>query len=264
MAPAVPATRIAVACLAALVALTSPGIAQQAQQPPRPPAQRQSPAPPPPPAPPAATVEDEAIVLRLSESATRTVTQDRLTARLRAEAGGSDPRKLQDEINRRIAAALAKAKSIENVRAETGGYWVYEDVQQRRGQRWWGAQTLTLVTTAAPAALLELVGQLQQDGLLVGALSYDLSPEASRAVQRALIPEAVARLKARAETFGRALDLPRVRIREVRALERETHASPMPRAMMAMRGKEEAAAPIAEPGETTVELPIEAEVELTK
>src|SRR5262249_55178598 len=88
--------------------------------------------------------DNAAVTLQLGESAERQVTQDRLRANLRVEVGGSDARAVQGQVNTKMAAALERAKAVSSVRVETGGYYVYEDKTLKRGQRWWGNQSLTL------------------------------------------------------------------------------------------------------------------------
>src|SRR5258708_275024 len=150
--------------------------------------------------------EEGAVMLRLSESAGRQVTQDRLRANLRVEIGGADPRSGQGQVNAKMAGALERAKAVAGVRVETAGYYVYEDRSLRRGSRWWGNQGLAL-TSADAAALLALVGQLQDDGLVMGGLAYELAPETRRRIEAELIPEAIQKLKDKADITSHALRL---------------------------------------------------------
>lgn len=203
------------------------------------------------------------VALQLGESAERMVVQDRLRATLRVELGGSDPRALQSQVNQKMAAALERAKSTASVKAETQGYFVYEDKTLKRGQRWWGSQSLTL-TSFESATLLTLVGQLQEDGLLVAGLFYELAPETRRKIERELVPEAIARIKESAATVARSLDLPKVEITRIRL--GDVQSPPIPRAfgapVMAMAADKAGAPPVAEPGEAMVSIRIEAEVSL--
>jgi predicted secreted protein len=164
-----------------------------------------------------------------------------------------------------MAAALDRAKAVAAVKAETQGYFVYEDKTMKRGQRWWGSQSLML-TSFESGALLGLVGQLQEDGLLVGGLFYELAPETRRKIERELVPEAITRIKESAATVAKSLDLPKVEIVKIRL--GETQAPPMQRfggaPMVAMAADKAIAPPVAEPGEAQVMIRIEAEVALSK
>lgn len=205
------------------------------------------------------------VVLQLGETAERMVVQDRLRASLRVELGGSDPKALQGQVNQKMAAALDRARAVAAVKAETQGYFVYEDKTMKRGQRWWGSQGIAL-TSFDSAALLGLVGQLQEDGLLVGGLYYELAPETRRKIERELMPDAIARIKESAAVVAKSLDLAKVEIVRIRL--GDVQAPPMPRAyaapMVAMAADKAIAPPVAEPGETQVTIRIEAEVALSR
>lgn len=212
----------------------------------------------------APALAEDKVLLQLGESAERLVTQDRLRAHLRIELGGNDPRALQGQVNQKMAAALDRAKAVAAVKAETQGYYVYEDKTLKRGQRWWGSQSLGL-TSSDSGALLALVGQLQEDGLLVSGLGYELAPETRRKVERELVPEAIRRIKEAADTVARSLDLPKAEIVKIRlgdAPPQLVRGFGAP--VMAMADRAGAPPPVAEPGETTVSVRIEAEVSLSK
>lgn len=212
-------------------------------------------------APPA--LADDKVMLQLGESAERVVTQDRLRAQLRVEAGGGDPKQIQAQVNQKMAKALERAKAIGTIKAETQGYFVYEDKSLKRGQRWWGSQSLGLTSTDS-ASLLALVGQLQEDGMVMSGLNYELAPETRRAIERDLLPEAIQRLKDTAATVAGSLGLPKVEIVKLRVGEPSMPPQNF-RAMAApMAMAEKSAAPVAEPGESMVSIRIEAEIALTR
>ena len=203
------------------------------------------------------------VTLQLGESAERHVIQDRLRASLRVEIGAADARTVQGQVNAKMAAALERAKATPSVKAETNGYYVYEDRTMKRGQRWWGNQGLTLTSMDA-AALLALAGQLQEDGLAMSGLAYELAPETRKRIETELIPEAIKRVQEKADTAGKALGLTHVRVSRIKLGE-----SPQGRVMplgvataMAADRAQPIAPPVAEPGETTVTVQIEAEVQL--
>lgn len=212
----------------------------------------------------APALAEDKVLLQLGESAERLVTQDRLRAHLRVELGGNDPRALQGQVNQKMAAALDRAKAVTAVKAETQGYYVYEDKTLKRGQRWWGSQSLGLTSTDS-GALLALVGQLQEDGLLVSGLGYELAPETRRKVERELVPEAIRRIKEAADTVARSLGLPKAEIVKIRLGETPPQVvRGFGGPVMAMADRAGLPPPVAEPGETTVTVRIEAEVSLSK
>src|SRR5690349_4123906 len=115
-------------------------------------------------------------VIRLTEKAERMMARDHLRAGLAVEATGPAAAAVQAEINRRMEAALAKAKSVSSVKAETGGYSVYPERSSSKPTVWHGLQTLNLQSDAA-ADLLQLVGDLQGQGLNTQGLTFEVKDE---------------------------------------------------------------------------------------
>jgi predicted secreted protein len=203
------------------------------------------------------------VTLQLGESAERSVTQDRLRAMLRVEAGGNDPRAVQTQVNQKMTATLERIRAVTAVKSETQGYYVYEDKTLKRGQRWWGSQGVSLTGSDA-GALLTLVGQLQESGLLVSGLTYELAPETRRKIERELVPDAIQRVKDTAETVASSLALPTVQIVKVRLGDSSPPPVPRPYGAVAMADRAQVPPPVAEPGETIVSVRVEAEVTLSR
>src|SRR5262245_19749263 len=84
--------------------------------------------------------DQRATVLHLSQTAERSVVRDVLRIELRAEETGPDVRSVQTAINRRMAAALDRARQMQGVRLETGAYSVGEERPQSGPVRWRGSQ----------------------------------------------------------------------------------------------------------------------------
>jgi predicted secreted protein len=176
-------------------------------------------------------------VLALSESAERELVQDRLSVSLRAEATAPTAAAAQAEVNRRMEAAIARAKTVAGVRVETGGSWAFEERPQNQPRRWRAA------------------------GLAMSGLSFDLTREAQRTAQDSLTDEALQRLTARAERVAAALDRRVLSIKSVRVGETSGDSRPSPRlAMRATAMADAAPAPSAEPGRTLVRVDVEAEI----
>lgn len=193
-------------------------------------------------------------VLHLSQTAERSVIRDLLRIELRVEETGADARSVQAAINRRMAAALDRARQVQGVRVETGSYNVGEERPQNGPTHWRGSQSVIL-TGKDSDSMLKLAGALQSDGLSTSSLTYDISPETVRGAEQDLTDEALAALDHRAASIADRMHLTVVRFRDVRVGNAETGGRPVPRfAAMAM------AAPVAEPGEATVRVTIEAEL----
>jgi len=209
---------------------------------------------------PAPSSDDDSTVLHLSESAQRTVRQDRLTVEMRAEATGPDAARVQAAINKRMEAALETAGAIPAVRSETRGYWVQQERPKDAPARWHGVQILALISTDS-ATLLKLTGELQQKGLVISSLSYDVAPETARALEDELTAQALERLHQRIGLIASQMKLD---LRNIRNLQVGNVSSggpaPRPRLMTAMAA--EAPPPAAAPGETTLQVNVNADVVL--
>lgn len=199
-------------------------------------------------------IEQRATMLHLSQTAERSVTRDLLRIELRVDETGADPRIVQTAINRRMAAALDHAHQTPGVRVETGFYNVGEERPATGSARWHGSQSMILSGKDADA-LLKLAGTLQFDGLSISSLHYEVSPATRDAAQEALTAEALDALDHRAASIAAHIHLAVLRYRDLRVGNAEAEGRPVPRlATMA------AAAPMAEPGEATVRVTIEAEL----
>jgi predicted secreted protein len=199
-------------------------------------------------------VDQRSTVLHLSQTAERSVVRDVLRVELRAEETGADARSVQAAINRRMAAALDRARQVQGVRVETGSYNVGEEHPQNGPSRWRGSQSMIL-TGKDSDSTLKLAGALQSDGLSTSSLAYDTAPETVRGAEEDLTAEALAALDHRAAAIADRMHLAVLRYRDLRVGNAETGGRPVPRfAAMAM------AAPVAEPGEAIVRVTIEAEL----
>jgi predicted secreted protein len=202
----------------------------------------------------------EAPVLTLGESAERLVQQDRLIASLRAEATGPNAATVQAEINWRMEAAIARARQTPGVTIETGGYWTHEERPQNQPRRWRGMATLELSGTDA-AAVTTVTGALQEMGMAMSGMRFELRRETARTAEDELTTEAFQRLRDRAERAADALGL---RVTGYKAIRLgSVGGEPPPHPMMAraaMAMADAAPAPSAEPGRTLVRVSAEADV----
>ena len=199
--------------------------------------------------------EQQMTVLHLTQTAERNTTRDLLRIDLRVEETGADPLTIQSSINRHMATALDRAHQVQGVQVETGTYGVGEERPQTGPSRWRGSQSLILRSKAADAAL-KLAGALQSDGLLMSSMAYEASPEIVRGAEEDLTAEALAALDRRAASIADRMHLNVLRYRDLHVGNAGTGGRPVPRfaAPMAM------AAPVAEPGDATIRVTIEAEL----
>jgi hypothetical protein len=135
-------------------------------------------------------VDERSTVLHLSQTAERSVVRDVLRVELRVEETGADARSVQAAINRRMAAALDRARQVQGVRLETGSYNVGEEHPQNGPSQWRGSQSMIL-TGKDSDSVLKLAGALQSDGLSTSSLAYDTAPETVRGAEEDLTAEAL-------------------------------------------------------------------------
>jgi predicted secreted protein len=194
-------------------------------------------------------------LLRLSETAERTVRADQLVAVMRAQATGASVAAVQEQVNRQVAAALEKARAVPGVTVATGSYWTGRTGDRR--EQWQSSQEIRLSATEASPALLDLAGALQAQGLAVSRLSYEVSRGLARREREAVTAEALEGLKERAERLAGVMGMAFVGFREVR-VDASRYVPPMARAMASpMAASAAPAPPAAEPSDVPITATVE-------
>jgi predicted secreted protein len=199
-------------------------------------------------------------ILRLGETATVMAHPDELVATLRAEANAPTAAEAQRRVNTAMAGAVAAARQVTGVATDSGGYFVWHVMAtpQDRNEHWQANQSLTL-TSHDGAALLKLVGELQQKGLAVSQLGWRLSDAATRAAEAEATRKAIATLRGRAEEAAALLDLRFGAFKEVRL--NGTRPQPVPLRMIpAAMAAAPAPPPSAEASDVSVSATAEADV----
>ena len=199
-------------------------------------------------------------LVSLSVTERTTVVPDQLVATLRVEREDRDSEALQRAVNAQMAEALALLDAEgEEILVSTGRYSVYQYQRQPQGGRsdsiWRATQSLTLETGTAHDQLRELAGRLQDAGLVMSRLDWQLSNARAAEVRDGLLEAAVTRAREQVQRAGEALGRTQVEIAEI-SLEPEGNGGPvMMRSTSAMVAAE-SAPPSARPGETEVTLTI--------
>lgn len=202
--------------------------------------------------------------LQLSESAEIAVKQDELYAQLAVEARGASAAAVQQAVNRAMAAALERARGASAVTVSTGGYGVWRAYGSSvsSNQAWQAGQSLTL-TAKDPEPLLELVGQLQAQGLAVRQLAFRVSRELWRTTREQAIEEAVRGLQGRAQRMAGLLGMEFERFARVDLDGGRDRPQPFAAAPMAARGMSDSAPPpSAEAAEVRIGASVSAEAVL--
>lgn len=193
--------------------------------------------------------------LLLSESATVMVTPDEIAASLRAEATSGTAAEAQKRVNDTMRDALNAAKETPGVTVSTGGYGVWRS-QQNGADRWQGSQSLNL-SSHDGAALLKLVGTLQQKGLAVSGLNWRLARETARKAHQEATQKALATLRARVDEAAAGLDMKFGQFASVRL----DSAQPPPVRMMAPMLATSSMAATQPPNAVAEDTPITASIE---
>jgi predicted secreted protein len=159
----------------------------------------------------------EDTILRLAESATVMVAPDELDASLRAEAVAGTAQDAQRRVNELMRDALATAKKVDGIEVSTGGYnvWRVGPTPADRTERWEAGQNLNL-TGKDGDAMLKLVGDLQQKGLVQGNLGWRLSLATEHKAREDATKQALSGLRGRADEAAAILGLKFDSFREVR------------------------------------------------
>ena len=138
-------------------------------------------------------------VVTVAASATSALANDRMHAWLRAEADNPDPTAAANEVNSRMAKALARAKAVRGIDASTTSYTSYQVSERNQPSRWRVSQTLTL-EGADFSALSALVSKIQgDDGLVLSGMNFSVSAAARQAAEDALTQQAIKAWQARAQ-----------------------------------------------------------------
>ncbi|MDE2580177.1 MAG: SIMPL domain-containing protein [Rhodospirillales bacterium] len=200
-----------------------------------------------------------ATLLGLSETASVSVTPDELTASLQASATAPNAALAQAAVNGAVAAALAAARAVPGVHIDTAGYSTWERPPGSPGGGTWQAnQGLILRAHDAPA-LLHLVGRLQEKGLALGSLAWELSDKAQKAAHAQAMQDALHALRGRAVQAAKVLGL---RFGSFQSVQLGTPPQVMPRPTFALAARAAAPQPHAVTEAITVSASVSAEVVL--
>lgn len=216
------------------------------------------------------TLQPGQTVISLSATEEMQVQQDTLQASLRIEIEGKDAKDVQDKINKAMQGALTAAKAATDVKTSTGQYYVYSyeqggvsSVSRKAGPKLWkGNQTIDLSSKNA-AAVLELSGKIQELGFVMNGLNYTLSSEQAESLKDTLIIAALKKVQARADVVAKALNKSGYELVEVN-VDNAGPIMPQPVMFKAARAMAsdmaEMSAPVAQAGEQTVSLSVNARI----
>ncbi len=209
--------------------------------------------------PPASAGEEDTHYDRINLSATATdeVENDLLVAVLFEQREGEDPAVLADQVNRVIAAGLARAKGTPGIKVQTLDYRTTPVYRKEVLTGWRVRQSIRLESSDS-ARLSRLIGELQAS-LQVESIAYRVSDGRRAQAEDRLIKEALAGFRHRATLVAGELGRPGYRL--VR-LDIGTQGAPIQPMLLRGMVAPAAAAPVLEPGTQRISVTVTGTVEL--
>ena len=132
------------------------------------------------------------------------VGNDRVEAILAASAESPGAAEAAQEVNRAMQWALERVREEQGISVRTTGYRTYPVHEDGRIRRW-RAQQEVLLSSGDVAAVTALVGELQTR-LALQSFSFRVSDAKRRQVEEALIDEALAAFRSRADQVRQSLE----------------------------------------------------------
>ena len=205
-------------------------------------------------------------VVSLSATATQEINQDLLAVSLNVTRDGSQAAEVQSQLKQVLDAALTEARKEAkpgSMEVRTGHFSMYPRYNtQGKINGWQGSAQLVLEGTDMPR-IAQVAGKLTQ--LNVTGVDYGLSRAAREASESALLTQAVARYRAKAQDVSRAFGMNSYVLGEVSVQSGEPgfDSRPTPMLMKAARAEmADAPLPVA-PGKGTVSVTVSGSVILT-
>lgn len=205
-------------------------------------------------------------VVSLSAQASVEVPRDFLSITLSATREGPDAAQVQAQLRQVLDAALADARKAAKpgqVDLRTGSFSVYPRYAPKGGIAGWQGSGELVVEGKDIAAISTLAGRLQ--ALAVTRVAQGLSREAREQVEGEVATQAIARFRARAESYAKQFGFGGYMIREVAVAGGDTPPVPLPyprMSVMAAGVAAEAPQPV-EAGRATVTVTVSGSIQMT-
>jgi predicted secreted protein len=206
--------------------------------------------------------------LNLSVLESTLVEQDLLIASLRYDVESESSKLVQDKINQTMKKALAIAEKKSMLDISTERYSVYKYSKQVKGKSdtkeiWNGSQTI-VIKGKATEDILALSGELQEMGLVMNDLRYELSVEKYEETRASMTEKAVNKLLFQAKKMADIIGAKKIKILNI-SIEgdnrfQESHQVLMRSAII--NSSETITAPVSSPGKMDVKLIVSASVSL--
>ncbi|SOY49220.1 conserved hypothetical protein, DUF541; putative exported protein [Cupriavidus taiwanensis] len=203
-------------------------------------------------------------VLSLTAQAVTEVPTDIVHLTLAAEQEGAEPAAISSGLSSRTQAAIAQARRVQGVTAESGGFTIHPSTDRNGRISTWRGRSEVILKSRDFSAVSKLAGELASQ-MQVQNIAFSLSREAREAAETKLAEQAIASFRSKAQATTRLFGYNSFTIREV-SVNETGMVPPVPRmygaakAMMA-----DAAVPVpVEGGKTQVTVSVNGSVQMLK
>ncbi|NWB97880.1 SIMPL domain-containing protein [Pseudomonas gingeri] len=201
--------------------------------------------------------------ISLRAEASQEVSRDLMIVTLYTEAQNSDPAKLAADITTTLNKALGQAKAVKDINLRQGSrnsYPIYDNKTQKITG--WRERAELRLESADFAALSKLTGELMQD-LKMQSMDFAIATNTRKASEDALLKEAIAAFKARAQLATDALGGKGYKIVSLN-LNSNGYPQPFPRGAMMMKAAamDSAPTPDVEAGKAQVSMNADGVIEI--
>lgn len=150
----------------------------------------------------AAACADESVYNRIdfNTEAHREIANDLLLAQMQVEVSDGSPARIAQKLNSTLNDALKKSAAFSSVKASSGNHSTFPIYGKNNHLDGWRGTAQIRLESRDFKAAGELIGQLQETMQLAG-VSFTVAPETRRQIEDALVSEALAAFRQRAENI---------------------------------------------------------------
>ena len=198
-------------------------------------------------------------VIELSSEASRPAANDLVRATVSAEAAGTTPGDLANQVKSLIANALKIAKAYPNVKTQSGSTSTFPGYSKNGKIESWRMRSELSLESSDFGAVSELLGKLQTT-LAVSNLALQPSPDTRKKIENEAMLDALSAFKSRAKVIADALGKP-YHIKQLVVNTSGGIVQPMFRAAAKSMLSEAAPMPV-EAGESQISATVSGQIEL--
>jgi uncharacterized protein YggE len=163
--------------------------------------------------------KEDGTYLNLSVTETKQVEPDILIASLRYESESESAKEVQNKINQMMKKALSVLEKKDNVEVSTEQYSVYKfykPLKQGAPEKelWKGSQSI-VIKSKSTEDILALSGQLQEIGLVMSDLHYEVSIAKIEETRTSMVENAINKLLSHAKRVAGIIGLKEVKIKNI-------------------------------------------------